>query len=114
VQHLLGTDKRLTDSRSLRTQSSDLSVRLELQADCYAGVWGHSAYEKGKVSESEIAQALDAAGAVGDDRIQQRTQDRVRPETFTHGSSAMRQRWFEAGMNSGDPDTCDTFSASQL
>jgi len=111
VQGLLGTEKRVRTAmeRDPRGRSA-LSVSLELQADCYAGVWGHSAYGAGKVSKDEIAQALDAAAAVGDDRIQKETRGRVNPETFTHGSAADRQRWFNAGMSSGDPAACDTFA----
>ena len=111
VQDLMGTEKRVRDAmeRDPRGRSA-LSVSLELQADCYAGVWGHSAYGAGKVSKDEIAQALDAAAAVGDDRIQKQARGRVNPETFTHGSAADRQRWFNTGMTSGDPAACDTFA----
>jgi uncharacterized protein len=110
VQDLLGTEKkyRAAIEREPR-QANSLSVRLELQADCFAGAWGHSAYDSGKVASSEVADAMDAAAAVGDDRIQQEVSGRVRPEKFTHGSSAERQRWFKAGMTSGDPARCDTF-----
>ena len=110
IQDLLGIERkvRMAEARD-RGERNALSVRLELQADCFAGVWGHAAYEKGTVSKAEIAQALDAAAAVGDDRIQQEVQGRVSPETFTHGSSAERQRWFSAGMQSGSIDSCDTF-----
>ena len=112
VQDLLGTERRV---RALQQQRPDqrgpLSVRLELQADCYAGVWGHHAYAQGKVEHREIADALDAAAAVGDDRIQKMVRGRVTPETFTHGSAAARQKWFTVGMQSGDPAACDTFNA---
>jgi len=112
IQDLLGTERRvrLAETRD-PTERNALSVRLELQADCFAGVWGHAAYEKGTVSRGEIAEALDAAAAVGDDRIQKQVQGRVTPETFTHGSAAERQRWFSAGMQSGSIDACDTFGA---
>ena len=112
VQDLLGTERRMRSMQQARPdQRNALSVQLELQADCLAGVWGHSAYEAGKVSRQEIADALDAAAAVGDDRIQKEVTGRVRPETFTHGSAASRQKWFTAGMQSGNPDACDTFAA---
>jgi predicted metalloprotease len=87
-----------------------LSVRLELQADCFAGVWGNSAFETGKVAETEINDALAAAASVGDDRIQKSTTGRVNPESFTHGTSAQRQTWFRKGFDTGDPNVCDTFS----
>jgi predicted metalloprotease len=111
VQDLLGIERkvRLAERDDPRARNP-LSVRLELQADCFAGVWGHSAYEKGTVSRAEIAQALDAAAAVGDDRIQKEVQGRVSPETFTHGSAAERTHWFETGMRTGDLDACDTFN----
>jgi hypothetical protein len=112
VQDLVGTERRV---RALQQQRPDqrgpLSVRLELQADCYAGVWGHAAYEQGKVDRREISDALDAAAAVGDDRIQKEMRGRVNPETFTHGSAAARQHWFTVGMQTGDPAACDTFAA---
>ncbi len=111
VQDLLGIERkvRLSEERDPR-RANALSVRLELQADCLAGVWGHAAYARGTVEAREIAQALDAAAAVGDDRIQEEVQGRVRPETFTHGSAAERQRWFSAGMRTGDVGACDTFA----
>ncbi|MEO7110482.1 MAG: neutral zinc metallopeptidase [Polyangiaceae bacterium] len=108
VQDLLGTSDKVTAAEKRSPGDANAwSVKLELQADCYAGVWGHAANAKGMLEPGEAGEALDAAAAVGDDRIQKRMRGRVNPESFTHGSAADRQKWFQAGMTSGDPHACE-------
>ena len=111
VQKLSGTLQKLETVRGSAGQN-EASVRMELQADCYAGVWGYHAGTMKQLDSGDIAEALNAATAIGDDRLQQQTQGRVVPESFTHGSSEQRVRWFKRGMDSGRPKDCDTFSAS--
>jgi hypothetical protein len=109
VQNLTGV---LTGSGGQGAESR--AVRTELQADCLAGAWGANAVETGflePITDQQIADAMDTAEAIGDDRIQSKTQGQVNPETWTHGSSAQRQEWFRIGLETGDPTRCDTFNA---
>ena len=109
VQHLQGTDARVRQAQeSNPSAANELSVRLELQADCYAGVWAHSTDQRRLLEQGDVDEALGAASAVGDDRIQQRTQGRVNVDSFTHGSAAQRSQWFKRGFESGDPRNCST------
>ncbi|MGE0312726.1 MAG: neutral zinc metallopeptidase [Lautropia sp.] len=113
IQNLTGTMQKMESARARmgERQYNELSVRLELQADCYAGVWAHhSQRSRNWFEQGDIEEALNAAAAVGDDHIQRQTQGTVVPDAFTHGTSAQRSRWFRAGMQSGSIDQCDTFS----
>ena len=114
VQKLTGAFRRLEAARGRAQGASGVSVRMELQADCYAGVWGHYAGMMKELDPGDLEEALNAASAIGDDRLQQQTQGRVVPESFTHGSSAQRTRWFKRGFDSGRTQDCDTFSAANL
>ncbi len=110
VQNLLGTEAQVREARTQRAdQANELSVRLELQADCYAGVWGHSTAQRNILDPGDVQEGLAAAAAVGDDRIAQMGGGQIMPESFTHGSSAQRQEWFQRGFKSGRPEDCDTF-----
>ena len=116
VQNLTGT----LESTPFSGNANERSVRVELQADCYAGVWGHEASKQGRAAAGRVEldpgdteEGLNAAAAIGDDRLQKRSQGRVAPESFTHGSSAQRVSWFRRGMESGDPRVCDTFADSR-
>jgi len=114
VQKLTGTFARMEAARGRTQGASGISVRMELQADCYAGVWGHYAGTMNQLQSGDIDEALRAATAIGDDRLQKQSQGRVVPESFTHGSSEQRVRWFKRGFDSGRPRDCDTFSAASL
>ncbi|MGK2962205.1 MAG: KPN_02809 family neutral zinc metallopeptidase [Gemmatimonadaceae bacterium] len=112
VQHLSGTEQEVRRAQQQNPASANqLSVRLELQADCYAGVWAHSTQSRGKLHEGDVEEALTAAAAVGDDRIQQQSGQRVNVDGFTHGTAAQRSEWFRRGLTSGDPRACDSFSS---
>jgi predicted metalloprotease len=117
VQTLLGISQEVDAARrrSSQVQANELSVRLELQADCLSGIWAHHAQRERQIlEEGDIEEGLAAAAAIGDDRIQRQTQGHVVPDSFTHGSSQQRVRWFRRGFETGDLGTCDTFSATDL
>ncbi len=111
VQTLLGISDRVNRARAGASEAAgnDLSVRMELQADCLAGVWGHHAERKQLLEAGDVEEGLRAAAAIGDDRLQRQSQGYVVPESFTHGSSAQRVEWLKRGLQSGDIDSCDTF-----
>ena len=111
VQHLLGTDAQIRRLQEQRPDAANqLSVRLELQADCYAGVWAHSTDQRKLLQQGDIEEALNAASAVGDDRIQQQATGRINVDSFTHGSAAQRSASFRKGFDTGDPRSCDIAS----
>jgi uncharacterized protein len=116
VQKQTGSFKKLEAARGRASQAelNRLSVRMELQADCYAGVWGHHAGAMKQLEAGDVEEALAAATAIGDDRLQKQAQGRVVPESFTHGTSEQRVRWFKRGLDSGSAKSCDTFSAAAL
>jgi uncharacterized protein len=116
VQNLLGIAEKVRSGqgRGSREEASALQVRMELQADCFAGVWAHNAQRTRQILEAgDIEEGLNAAAAIGDDRLQRRSRGVVVPESFTHGSSAQRVRWFKRGIETGDPGRCDTFAVAQ-
>jgi uncharacterized protein len=116
VQNVIGVLPRVHEERRRvsERQSNDLSVRTELQADCFAGIWAYHANQRGIVEPGDVEQALAAATAIGDDRLQQQSSGTVVPDSFTHGSSEQRVRWFRAGLQSGNMRDCNTFEARSL
>ncbi len=117
VQNLLGISGQVHQMKQRLSQSdaNALSVRLELQADCLAGVWAARADQASDILErGDVEEALNAASAIGDDTLQRQSTGTIVPESFTHGTSEQRQRWFRAGLESGDPDRCDTFSVDRV
>ncbi|EOC1566510.1 neutral zinc metallopeptidase [Cronobacter dublinensis] len=111
VQKLLGIEPKVRQlqQNASQTEVNRLSVRLELQADCFAGVWGNAMQKEGVLETGDLQEALNAAQAIGDDRLQQQSQGRVVPDSFTHGTSDQRYSWFKRGFDSGDPAQCNTF-----
>jgi predicted metalloprotease len=113
VQKLLGIEGKVQRMRqSNPSEANPLSVRLELQADCFAGVWANSTEQRKIIDQSDVEAGLRAAAAVGDDRLQKMATGHVSPETFTHGSSRQRTQWFQTGLNSGQISACNTFAAT--
>jgi uncharacterized protein len=112
VQNLLGVSESVRQRQRARSaqEANALSVRLELQADCLAGVWGHHAAQRDLLDPGDVEEGLAAAAAIGDDRLQRQSGGAVQPESWTHGSSEQRVRWLRRGLETGDPNSCDTFS----
>jgi len=112
VQHVIGIEQRVRQMQDSRPGAANqLSVAMELQADCFAGVWGNSTSQRRLLEQGDVEEGLAAASAVGDDRIQAQTTGQIRPDKFTHGSAAQRVQWFRRGLESGDPNVCDTFGS---
>ena len=114
IQNLLGVNQqvsRLQQQARSQAEANQLSVRLELQADCFAGVWGHHAAQQNLLEDGDVDEGMQAAAAIGDDRLQRQSQGQVVPESFTHGSSAQRAEWLRRGLSSGQINACDTFGS---
>ena len=117
VQNLMGIAEKVTrlQHQASEREGNALSVRMELQADCFAGVWGHhTKRERNLIEPGDFEEGLKAAAAIGDDRLQKMGQGSVQPESWTHGSSEQRMTWLRKGLETGDPDACDTFASSRL
>lgn len=112
VQHLLGIDTKVREQQqgASQVEANRLSVKMELQADCFAGVWGKAMEQQQVLEVGDLQEALNAAQAIGDDRLQQKSQGQVVPDSFTHGTSQQRYTWFKRGFDSGDPNSCNTFA----
>lgn len=114
VQNLLGIEPKVRQMQqgASKAEQNRLSVKMELQADCFAGVWGHNMQNQQVLEAGDLEEALNAAQAIGDDRLQQQSQGRVIPDSFTHGTSEQRYTWFKRGFDSGNPSRCDTFASA--
>ncbi len=114
MQKLLGIEGKVHQMQESNSrQANPLSVKLELQADCFAGVWAHSTQQRGLLEKGDVESALGAASAVGDDRLQKMSTGHVSPESFTHGTSQQRMHWFTTGLNNGKVAACNTFASAQ-
>jgi predicted metalloprotease len=114
VQKIVGTEQKVRQEVGSNPKMRNaISVRVELQADCYAGVWANSTQRRDLLETGDVASAMNAAAAVGDDHLQKMETGRVMPDKFTHGTSAQRTYWFQQGFTAGSPTACDTFSSSQ-
>jgi predicted metalloprotease len=115
IQQLIGTSDRVnSESAANPGDANELSVRLELQADCYAGVWANTVFIQGDLEEGDLEEAFTATEAIGDDRLQKQAGGDVDSDSFTHGTSEQRRTWFERGYEGGDPGACDTFSPDSV
>ncbi len=116
VQKLIGVSDKAEQARAAMSgaQYNQFQVKMELQADCFAGVWGNAAQKQNLLDPDDLSEALNAASQIGDDTLQKRSSGRVMPDSFTHGTSEQRERWFRKGFESGDPKQCDTFRAPSL
>lgn len=114
VQNLLGIEQKVRQMQqgASKAEQNRLSVKMELQADCFAGVWGHNMQNQQVLEAGDLEEALNAAQAIGDDRLQQQSQGRVIPDSFTHGTSEQRYTWFKRGFDSGNPSSCNTFASA--
>ncbi|WP_445611710.1 KPN_02809 family neutral zinc metallopeptidase [Hafnia alvei] len=114
VQNLLGIEPKIRQMQqgASKVEQNRLSVKMELQADCFAGVWGHYMQNQQVLEQGDLEEALNAAQAIGDDRLQQQSQGRVIPDSFTHGTSEQRYTWFKRGFDSGNPNSCNTFASA--
>ena len=111
VQNVMGVSSDVrAEQQASPDRANELQIRMELQADCLAGVWGHTAYAQGELEQGDLEEGLAAAAAVGDDRLQRQATGRIDRESWTHGSSEQRVSWFRKGFDEGDPGACDTFS----
>jgi len=115
IQNVTGTNAKVSSlEREDPSSKNELSVRTELQADCYAGVWGATVFASGDLEDGDLDEAFNAAEAIGDDRLQEQAGQEVNPDSFTHGTSEQRKTWFKRGYESGDPSACDTFSPDSV